>query len=91
MENTLVRSEKCADCGAVMLWTQNAWPPDENAVAAYRCPNGHVIDPSLTRQCPQCGLHDTERLRDADGRALFRCFRCRLEFEFPRGSEDAAV
>ena len=86
MDNTLIRSEACADCGADMLWTQNAWPLDEHTAAAYRCPNGHVIDPTLTRQCPHCGVHDTQRLAEADGRARFRCFRCRVEFEFPRAS-----
>src|SRR3954463_16707091 len=53
--NVLLRTAPCADCGGMMLWTQNAWAHGNNRAAAYRCPNGHVIDPSLTRQCPRCG------------------------------------
>src|SRR6185503_89768 len=58
-ENTLIRSEPCPECGVDMLWTQNAWHAAGTSNAAYQCPNGHVIDPALTRQCPACGLHDT--------------------------------
>ena len=61
MENTLVRSKPCAECGAEVLWTQNAWKSGSTGSAAYRCVNGHVIDPTQTRQCPNCGVHDTER------------------------------
>ena len=91
MENTLIRSQKCPGCGAEMLWTQNAWPPGHNGEAAYRCQNGHVVDPTDTRQCPRCGVHDTQRLSEGDGPTAFRCFRCGLEFDYPRapGRSDA--
>jgi RNA polymerase subunit RPABC4/transcription elongation factor Spt4 len=81
-DNTLIRSETCPTCGADMLWTQNAWPGDGRSDAAYRCLNGHVLDPATTRQCPNCGLHDTQRV-DAI-HAQFRCFRCGQSFEYPR-------
>lgn len=83
MENTLVRSRPCPECGAEMLWTQNAWKTGDTGAAAYRCLNGHAIDPADTRQCPACGIHDTVRLEDADGRAQFRCNRCGDAFTFP--------
>jgi DNA-directed RNA polymerase subunit RPC12/RpoP len=86
MTNTIKRSARCADCGAEMLWTQNAWPAqDGTTAAAYRCANGHVLDPSKTRQCPACGLHDTVLLETESGRQSFRCNRCGQSFEFPRG------
>jgi tRNA(Ile2) C34 agmatinyltransferase TiaS len=66
-----------------MLWTQNAWKTGETGSAAYRCVNGHVVDPAQTKQCPSCGVHDTERLGDRDGRQEFRCARCRTTFAFP--------
>ena len=75
MENTLIRSSPCPECGAQMLWTQNAWKTGETGRAAYRCLSGHAVDPSLTRQCPACGIHDTE----PDGpreHGRFRCTRC---------------
>ena len=84
MENTLIRSEKCPECESDMLWTQNAWPVELKTEAAYRCLRGHVLDPSTTRQCPNCGVHDTERLTGDDGRERFRCFRCATAFEYPR-------
>jgi ribosomal protein S27E len=82
--NALIRSTRCADCGEEMLWTQNAWKTGEAGRAAYRCSNGHVLDPSLTRQCPDCGLHDTVLFDDANGRQRFRCARCGNVFQFPR-------
>jgi predicted RNA-binding Zn-ribbon protein involved in translation (DUF1610 family) len=60
MENTLIRPAPCPQCGAQMLWTQNACDADASSNAAYRCVNGHVLDPAGTRQCPACGMHDTE-------------------------------
>jgi endogenous inhibitor of DNA gyrase (YacG/DUF329 family) len=84
MENTLIRSSPCPECGGDMLWTQNAWKTGETANAAYRCQNGHVLDPSLTRQCPACGIHDTVLLNGPEGRQQFRCARCGEEFEVPR-------
>ncbi len=83
MENTLVRSKRCAECGAEVLWTQNAWKSGDTGTAAYRCLNGHVIDPAQTRQCPSCGVHDTEWLDDAEGVKHFRCTRCATDFAFP--------
>jgi hypothetical protein len=84
MENTLIRSEPCADCGSEMLWTQNAWKLDGTTNAAYRCMNGHVLDPSTTRQCPACGVHDTVLVGEIDGRQEFRCSRCGEPFTIPR-------
>jgi predicted RNA-binding Zn-ribbon protein involved in translation (DUF1610 family) len=86
MGNTIRRSAPCPHCGAQTVWTQNAWRAGsgEAASAAYRCVNGHVLDPSTTRQCPACGVHDTTPLRSADGRQDFRCARCGQAFTFPR-------
>lgn len=84
MENTLLRSSPCSECGAKMLWTQNAWKTGDTAQAAYRCQNGHMLDPSLTRQCPACGIHDSVMLHDGNGREEFRCMRCAELFQVPR-------
>jgi endogenous inhibitor of DNA gyrase (YacG/DUF329 family) len=82
--NTLIRSIPCDQCGAPMVWTQNAWRADDNVSnAAYRCANGHVLDPADTRQCPTCGLHDTT-LTDETDRQHYRCLRCGRSFQFPR-------
>jgi hypothetical protein len=67
-----------------MLWTQNAWQAGDAASAAFRCVNGHVIDPSTTRQCPACGVHDTALLGEAGGRQQFQCSRCGEPFMYPR-------
>jgi Zn finger protein HypA/HybF involved in hydrogenase expression len=84
MENALMRTSRCAECGLEMLWTQNAWKTGNMGQAAYRCENGHVVDPALTAQCPACGVHDTELLGERDGRGQFRCARCSQTFEYPR-------
>jgi hypothetical protein len=84
MENTLVRSVGCEECGGPMLWTQNAWHVGETHLAAYQCLEGHVVDPALTRQCPKCGVHDTALAGDEGGRQEFKCLRCNEEFQFPR-------
>jgi len=60
----------------MMLWTQNAWAHGDNRAAAYQCPNGHVLDPDTTRQCPQCGSHDTAASRGGG----FDCGRCGNQF-----------
>ena len=65
------------------MWTQNAWTEGDSS-AAYRCLNGHVIDPATTRQCPDCGVHDTTLLSDVDGRQEFRCEGCGASFSHPR-------
>ncbi len=84
MENTLIRSEPCSRCGGQMLWTQNAWPAEgQTTSAAYRCMNGHTIDPALTKQCPSCGIHDTSLISDGEPQQ-FRCLRCGQSFEVPR-------
>jgi endogenous inhibitor of DNA gyrase (YacG/DUF329 family) len=84
MDNTLLRSAPCPDCGAELMWTQNAWPPGHETSAAYRCVDGHVVDPSTTRQCPACGVHDTTLLKNADGLQGFCCARCGQSCTFPR-------
>lgn len=67
-----------------MLWTQNAWHAGDTHGAAYQCPNGHVVDPALTRQCPACGVHDSALTGDEDGRQQFKCLRCGEAFQVPR-------
>ena len=84
MENTLIRSAPCPDCGSQMIWTQNAWRVGKSADAAYRCVNGHVLDPASTRQCPACGVHDTEVVGQALHAQPFRCVRCGHAFVYPR-------
>ena len=81
MENTLIRSVPCSECGAEMIWSQNAWKTGETGRAAYRCENGHLVDPSLTRQCPACGIHDTVLLGEREARQQFRCARCGEAFD----------
>ena len=73
--NVLLRTEPCAECGGMMLWTQNAWAHGNNRAAAYRCPNGHILAPSLTHQCPRCGVHDTSA-DPAKGDGTWECHRC---------------
>lgn len=83
-ENTLIRSEPCPTCGGQMLWTQNACDVGDASAAVYVCASGHVIDPTLTRQCPNCGLHDTTLLETSNGRQQYRCLRCGTAFQVPR-------
>ena len=64
--------------------TQNAWATNGHTDAAYRCGNGHVQDPTTTRQCPQCGIHDTHLASEVDGIQHFSCLRCGAAFTFPR-------
>ena len=77
--NVLLRTEPCAECGGMMLWTQNAWAHGDNRAAAYRCPNGHVLDPQVTHQCPRCGVHDTAAVASKEAGA-FECHRCGNQF-----------
>ena len=77
--NALLRTEPCPECGARMLWTQNAWAHGDNRAAAYQCSNGHVLDPQTTRQCLQCGVHDTSALPTEAG--TFECTRCHHRFK----------
>jgi len=84
MENSILRTAPCAECGAEMMWTQNVWPPGAETSAAYRCLNGHLADPSTTRQCPKCGVHDTTLVTSATGQQFFRCAQCGEPFTFPR-------
>jgi hypothetical protein len=83
-ENTLIRSKPCEECGAEMLWTQNAWRTGDTTNAAYRCVNGHTLDPALTKQCPRCGVHDTVVAGEEGGRQQHRCLRCGELFHVPR-------
>ena len=78
--NVLLRVEPCAECGGMMLWTQNAWAHGDNRAAAYQCPNGHVIDPATTRQCPRCGVHDTS-VDPSKGDGARECHRCGNKFQ----------
>ena len=86
-DNTLIRSVPCERCGGAMLWTQAAWPDHDTSSgaslgrAAYKCLNGHALDPAETPQCPSCGIHDTSR---ADSRDGFTCRRCQATFTVPR-------
>jgi hypothetical protein len=86
-DNTLIRSVACERCDAPMLWTQAAWADGTTVAgapvtrAAYRCLNGHVLDPADTPQCPACGIHDTARAESVDE---FRCRRCHAAFSVPR-------
>jgi hypothetical protein len=86
-DNTLIRSVGCEICGARMLWTQGAWREASEsqgsgiAGAAYRCDNGHVLDPANTPQCPNCGVHDTARLEST---GTCKCHRCHASFAAPR-------
>jgi len=82
--NTLLRSLPCRVCGAEVLWTQNAWRTNGHASAAYVCLNGHVTDPAETRQCPACGVHDTEIMGGSPVARQHRCRRCGHEFEVHR-------
>ena len=84
--NTISRTEPCPECGTQAIWTQNAWPVGSGSAtrAAYRCFNGHVIDPDTTRQCPSCGVHDTILRGTVEGRQQFTCARCGEAFAYPR-------
>ena len=82
--NGLTRSQPCPQCGSDVIWTQNAWKVGDTGSAAYACTNGHVIDPSETRQCPNCGVHDTILVSREGERQEFRCARCGEEFAHPR-------
>ena len=85
MENTLIRTERCPECGEEMLWTQNAWPGDAHTEAAFRCRNGHLTDPAATKQCPACGVHDSRLIDERpDGHADYECYRCGTRFTVPR-------
>ena len=81
MNYGITRSRPCPKCGAEVIWTQNAWKAGEaSGAAAYTCAAGHVIDPSETRQCPKCGVHDTVLLSGVEGRQQFRCAQCGESF-----------
>jgi len=84
MSHGLARSQPCPQCGAEVLWTQNAWKVGNTASAAYVCTNGHALDPDQTRQCPKCGVHDTNLVGDVTGRQEFRCAQCGESFVHPR-------
>ena len=83
MTNALIRSAPCGECGGEMLWTQNAWKIGDSGRAAYQCTKGHLLDPSFSRQCPECGTHDTLLVSEAEARQQFRCSRCSHVFHFP--------
>jgi endogenous inhibitor of DNA gyrase (YacG/DUF329 family) len=83
--NVLRRSQPCPACGAMMLWTQNAWAHGDNRSAAYQCLNGHVMDPQLTRECPACGVHDTGVVEGSPAGQLDHvCNVCGHRFSTPR-------
>jgi hypothetical protein len=82
--NTLKRCDPCPMCGTMMLWTQNAWANGEHRAAAYKCMNGHVIDPQFTRECPACGVHDTSVVEaSASGPVDHLCRACDTRFTTP--------
>jgi NMD protein affecting ribosome stability and mRNA decay len=64
-----------------MLWTQNVWAHGDYRAAAYRCLNGHLLDPSTTRECPTCGVHDTRITESGDdGQTTHVCHACGARF-----------
>ena len=86
--NALLRSAPCPECGEPMLWTQNTWARGDNRAAAYRCLNGHVLDPSSTRECPTCGIHDTGIAESSgDGQTTHVCNACGARFAGPRAPD----
>ena len=91
MENTLIRTSPCPECGVEMLWKQNAWKTGDTGQAAYQCKNGHVVNPALTPQCPACGVHDTELLGERDGRQQFRCARDAQKSSTTRADAESGV
>jgi hypothetical protein len=83
--DSLRRSSPCVECGSMMLWTQNAWASGDNRAAAYRCMNGHVLDPQLTRECPSCGVHDTSVIEGSPaGQVGHLCHACGERFATPQ-------
>jgi predicted RNA-binding Zn-ribbon protein involved in translation (DUF1610 family) len=83
--NSLRRSSPCPDCGSMMLWTQNAWASGDNRAGAYRCMNGHVLDPQLTRECPSCGVHDTSVIEGSPADQVEHlCHACGARFAPPQ-------
>ena len=70
--------------GPMSSGPRNAWKVGDTSSAEYTCAAGHVIDPSETRQCPKCGVHDTVLLSDVDGRQEFRCAQCGELFAHPK-------
>ena len=82
--NTLRRTDPCPECGAMMLWTQNAWAEGDHRAAAYRCLNGHVTDPASTRECSTCGVHDTRPVSPAEPEGHTHiCNQCGARFSVP--------
>jgi predicted RNA-binding Zn-ribbon protein involved in translation (DUF1610 family) len=82
--NVLRRSEPCAECGEMMLWTQNACTHGDRRAAAYRCLNGHVLDPATTHECPACGVHDTRIVESRADQSGHVCNACGARFDVPR-------
>jgi hypothetical protein len=82
--NSLKRTSPCPTCATMMLWTQNAWASGNNRAAAYRCMNGHVLDPLLTRECPACGVHDTSVVEGSSPTSVDHlCHACGNRFSTP--------
>jgi hypothetical protein len=53
--------------------------------AAYRCVNGHVVDPATTRQRPVVACMRPKIVGSAEAATLeFRCLRCVTTFTFAR-------
>jgi hypothetical protein len=67
-DNTLVRSQPCPECGAMMLWTQSVWPHGSTGMkgAAYRCLNGPPARSRHDSAVPalRCSRHEDDRARD---------------------------
>ena len=83
--SSLRRSSPCLECGSMMLWTQNAWASGDNRAGAYRCMNGHVLDPQLTRECPSCGMHDTSVIEGSPADQVEHlCHACGARFATPQ-------
>ena len=70
----------------MMLWTQNVWAHGDSRAAGYRCLNGHVLDPSTTRECRACGVHDTRIVESSDNgqTTTHLCNACGARFTVQR-------
>ena len=62
--NVLLRTEPCTECGGICCGPRTRGRRETTA-RPVSLPNGHVLDPGATRQCPGCGSHDTTAAPEA--------------------------